>query len=156
MNRHACTNIYSMYRVNALRTPSRLRAGYPTLLQWRGRYDFSRLKTSRLLPHTSVLVIECFLTRSMLFLKCIYTHYIVIFFTCTISETLFKLITHCFCCLLRCVEFSRPLTMSMHNVARLSVLHYARSTSTSGTFFFFKNLPFKHFSLSSFFLIQRI
>ena len=38
--------IYSMYRVDALRTPSRLRAGYPTLLQWRGRYDFSRLKTS--------------------------------------------------------------------------------------------------------------
>ena len=115
-----------MYRVNALRTPSRLRAGYPTLLQWRGRYDFSRLKTSRVLPHTSVLVIECFLTCSMLFLKCIYTHYIQsFFFTCTISETLFKLITHCFCCLLRCVEFSRSLTMSMHNVARLSILHYA-------------------------------
>ena len=55
-----------MYRVNALRTPSRLRAGYPTLLQWRGRYDFSRLKTSRVLPHTSMLVIECFLTRSEL------------------------------------------------------------------------------------------
>ena len=35
-------------------------------------------------------------------------------FTCTISETLFKLISHCFCCLLRCVEFSRSLTMSMH------------------------------------------
>ena len=44
----------------------------------------------------------------------IYTLYTVIFFTCTISETLFKLITHCFCCLLRCVEFSRSLTMSMH------------------------------------------
>ena len=115
MNRHACTIIYSMYRVNALRTPSRLRAGYPTLLQWRGRYDFSRLKTSRVLLHTSVLVIECFLTRSMLFLKYIYTHYIQsFFFTCTISETLFKLITHFFCCLLRCVEFSRSLTMSMH------------------------------------------
>ena len=81
MNRHACKIIYSMYRVNALRTPSRLRAGYPTLLQWRGRYDFSRLKTSRVLPHTSVLVIECFLTRSMLFLKCIYTHYIQSFFS---------------------------------------------------------------------------
>ena len=25
-----------MYRVDALRTPIRLRAGYPTLLQWRG------------------------------------------------------------------------------------------------------------------------
>ena len=90
-----------------------------------GGYDFSRLKTSRVLPHTSVLVIECFLTRSMLFLKCIYTHYIQSFFTCTISETICKLITHCFCCLLRCVVFSRSLTMSMHNVARLSVLHYA-------------------------------
>ena len=32
MNRPACTIFYSMYRVNALRTPSRLRAGYPTLL----------------------------------------------------------------------------------------------------------------------------
>ena len=125
MNRHACANIYSMYRVNALRTPSRLRAGYPTILHRRGGYDFSRLKTSRVLPHTSVLVIECFLTRSMLFLKCIYTHYIQSFFTCTISETICKLITHCFCCLLRCVVFSRSLTMSMHNVARLSVLHYA-------------------------------
>ena len=51
-DRHTCTIIYSMYRVNALRTPSRLRADYPTLLQWRGRYDFSRLKTSRVLPHT--------------------------------------------------------------------------------------------------------
>ena len=45
-----------------------------------GGYDFSRLKTSRVLPHTSVLVIECFLARSMLFLKCIYTLYTVIFF----------------------------------------------------------------------------
>ena len=124
MNRHACTNIYSMYRVNALRTPSRLRAGYPTLLQWRGRYDFSRFKTSRVLPHTSVLVIECFLTRSMLFLKCIYTHYIQSFFSPAQYQKRY-LITDCFCCLLRCVEFSRSLTMSMHNVARLSVLHYA-------------------------------
>ena len=93
MNRHICTIIYSMYRVDALHTPSSLRAGYLTLLQWRGRGDFSRLKTSRLLPHTSVLVIECFLTRSMLFLKCIYSLYAlftVIFFTCTISETLFE------------------------------------------------------------------
>ena len=115
MNRHACTIIYSMYRVNALRTPSRLRAGYPTLLQWRGRYDFSRLKTSRVLPHTSVLVIECFLTRSMLFLKCIYTHYIQSFFSpAQYQKRYLKLITHCFCCLLRCFEFSRSLTMSMH------------------------------------------
>ena len=30
-----------------------------------------------MLPHTSVLIIECFLTRSMLFLKCIYTLYTV-------------------------------------------------------------------------------
>ena len=29
-----------------LRTSSMLRAGYPTLLAWRGRYDLSRLKTS--------------------------------------------------------------------------------------------------------------
>ena len=55
---------------------------YQTLLQWRRRYDFFRFKTSRLLPHKSVLVIECFLTRSMLFLKCIY------------SFTLFTVIFH--------------------------------------------------------------
>ena len=121
MNRH--TSIYSMYRVDALRIPSRLRAGYPTLLQWRGRYDFPRLKTSRLLPHTSVLVIGCFLTRSMLFLKCIYTLFTVIFSPTQYHQRCLKLITHCFCCLLRCVEFSRSLTMSMH-VSRLSVLHY--------------------------------
>ena len=44
-----------------------------------GGYDFLRLKTSRVLPYTSVLVIESFLTRSMLFLKCINTLYTVIF-----------------------------------------------------------------------------
>ena len=44
-----------------------------------GGYDFPRLKTSRVLPYTSVLVIESFLTRSMLFLKCINTLYTVIF-----------------------------------------------------------------------------
>ena len=52
MNRH--TIIYSMYRVDALRRASRQRAGYPTQLQWRGRYDVSRLKTSPWLPHVRV------------------------------------------------------------------------------------------------------
>ena len=47
---------------------------------------------------------------SKMHIHIIYSH----FFTCTLSETLFKLITHCLCCLLRCVEFSRSLTMSMH------------------------------------------
>ena len=47
---------------------------------------------------------------SKMHIHIIYSHY----FTCTISETLSKLITHCFCCLLRCVEFSRSLTMSIH------------------------------------------
>ena len=89
MIRHTCIIIYSMYRVDARRTSSRLQAGYPTLLQWRRRYDFSRFKTSRLLPHKSVLVIECFLTCSMLFLKCLCTLF-KSFFTCTISETLFE------------------------------------------------------------------
>ena len=46
---------------------------------------------------------------SKMHIHIIYSH----FFACTISDTLFKLITHCFCCLLRCVEFSRSLTMSM-------------------------------------------
>ena len=56
--------IYSMYRVDALRTPSRLRVGYLTLFQWRGRYDFPGSRPGNDY-HTSVLVIECFLTRSM-------------------------------------------------------------------------------------------
>ena len=67
MNRHASTIIYSMYRVDALRTPSRLRAGYPTLLQWRGRYGFSRLKTIRVLPHTSVTGPLCQFERTNTF-----------------------------------------------------------------------------------------
>ena len=38
--------------------------------------------------HTSMLVIECFLTRSMLFLKLICIHIIYThLFTCTVSET---------------------------------------------------------------------
>ena len=44
-----------------------------------GGYDFPMLKTSRVLTYTSVLVIESFLTRSMLFLECINTLYTVIF-----------------------------------------------------------------------------
>ena len=46
---------------------------------------------------------------SKMHIHIMYSH----FFTCTISETLFKLITHCFCSLLRCVDFSRSLTMSI-------------------------------------------
>ena len=60
MNRYII--IYSMYRVDALRTPRRLRAGYPALLQWRGRHDFPGSRPVHDY-HTPVLVIECFLTR---------------------------------------------------------------------------------------------
>ena len=112
-----------MHRADALRTPSRLRTGYPTLLQWRGRYDFSRLRTSRLLPHTSMLVIECFLTRSMLFRKCIYTLFTVLFFTCTISESLFEVNHSFFHVSSDMLNFHCPFTMSMH-VARLNILYY--------------------------------
>ena len=119
MNRHACTIIYSMYRIYALRTPSRLRAGYPTLLQWSGRYDFSRLKTSRVLPHTSVLVIECFLTRSMLFLKCIYTLYTVIFSPVQYQKLIVFVVSS------DVLNFYGHLQCPCINVARHSVLHYA-------------------------------
>ena len=51
-----------------LRTPSMLRAGYPVLLTWRGRYDLSRLKTSRWLPHVVF-------TRSMLIKMYVYAIY---------------------------------------------------------------------------------
>ena len=61
--------IYSMYRDDALR---RLRAGYPALLQWRGGTIFPGSRPAHDY-HTAVLAIECFLTRSMLFLKLIYT-----------------------------------------------------------------------------------
>ena len=115
-----------MYRVNALRTPSRLRAGYPTLLQWRGRYDFFRLKTSRVLPHTSVLVIECFLTRSMLFLKCIYTHYIQSFFSpAQYQKRYLSLSLIVFVVSSDVLNFHGHLQCPCINVARLSVLHYA-------------------------------
>ena len=96
MNRHTCTIIYSLYSVNVLRTPNRLRADYQTLLQWRGRYDFSRLKTNQLIPCTYKLVMECFLTRSMLFLKCICTLFTVILSSAQYQKRYFKLITHCF------------------------------------------------------------
>ena len=43
---------YSMYRVDGLPKPSKLRAGYPTLIQRRGGGgDLSRLKTSPWLPN---------------------------------------------------------------------------------------------------------
>ena len=56
------------------------------------------------------VVSHSFHVVSKMYKHIIYSH----FFTCTISETLFQLITHCFCCLISCVEFSRSLTMSMH------------------------------------------
>ena len=122
MNRH--TIIYSMYRVDALRTSSRLRAGYPTLLQWRGRYDFSRLKTSPWLPH--VRVGNRVFSHSIDVVFKMYMHIIYsYFFTCTISETLYnKLITQLlfFLALLRFVEFCHTQCPCI-NGARLSVLH---------------------------------
>ena len=56
-------------------TPSMLRAGYPTLLTWRGRYNLTRLKTSRWLPHVVLIVTECLLTRSMLIKMYVYAIY---------------------------------------------------------------------------------
>ena len=111
MNRHACTIIYSMYRVNALRTPSRLRAGPPV----EGEVRFFQAQDQPSVT-THVRVGNRVFSHSLDVVSKmhIYTLYTVIFFTCTIPETLFKLITHCFCSLLRCVEFSRSLTMSMH------------------------------------------
>ena len=49
-----------------LRTSSMLRAGYPTLLAWRGRYELSRLKTSRCFQCSPRMITECLFTRSML------------------------------------------------------------------------------------------
>ena len=118
MNRHACTIIYSIYRVNALRTPSRLRAGYSNLLQWRGMYDFSRIKTSRVLPRVFSHSLD---VVSKMHIHIIYCHY----FTCTISETLFKLITHCFVVSSDVLNFHGHSQCPYINVARLSVLHYA-------------------------------
>ena len=114
-----------MYRVYALRTPSRLRAGYLTLLQQRGRYDCSRLKTSRVLPHTSVLVIECFLTRSMLFLKCIYTLYTVVFSPAQYQKLCLSLSLIVFVVSSDVLNFHGHSQCPCINVARLSVLHYA-------------------------------
>ena len=135
MNRHAYTIIYSMYRVDALRTPIRLRAGYPTLLQWRGggTIFFQAQDQSSVTIHVRVgnrVVSHSLDVVSKMYKHIIYSH----FFTCTISETLFKLITHCFCCLIRCVELSRSLTMSMPDSAsfimiELHMLMYQASHS---------------------------
>ena len=123
MNRH--TIIYSMYRVDALRTPSRLRAGYPTLLQWRGSYDFYQAQDQPHGYHTSVLVIECFLSRSMLFLKCINILFTVIFCSHAQYQKRYnRLITPLvfFLAHLRFVEFCHTQCPCI-NGARLSDLH---------------------------------
>ena len=46
------------------------------------------------------------------------------FFTCTVSETLFKLITHCFVVSSDVLNFHGHSQCPCINVARLSVLHY--------------------------------
>ena len=44
--------VYVIYRRFRIGTILSIRKhGYPTLLTWRGRYDLTRLKTSRWLPH---------------------------------------------------------------------------------------------------------
>ena len=124
MNRHTCTIIYSMYRVDALHTSSRLRAGYPTLLQWRGGgVRFFQVQDQPIVT-TQVRVGNRVFSNSLdvvskMYVLIIYSH----FSPAQYQKRCLKLITHCFCCLLRCVEFSLSLTMSMR-VARLSVLHY--------------------------------
>ena len=118
MNRHACTIIYSMYRVNALRTPSRLRAGYPTLLQWRGGVRFFQAQDqpsvtthvrvgNRVFSHSLDVV-------SKMHIHIIYSHY----FTCTISVIVFVVSSDV-------LNFHGHSQCSYINVARLSVLHYA-------------------------------
>ena len=50
-----------------LRTPSMLRAGYPTLLTWRGRVWFDQAQDQQVITTRSPrIVTECLLTRSML------------------------------------------------------------------------------------------
>ena len=92
MNRHTCTIIYSMDRVDALRTPSRLRVGYPTLLQERGRYDLSRLKAQdQPIATTHFRVGNRVFSHSLDVVSNMYIHIIYSqLFTCTISKTLFE------------------------------------------------------------------
>ena len=55
-----------------------LRAGYPTLLTWRGRYDLSRLKQQVFITRSPRIVTECLLTRSMLikmYVQAIYSRF---------------------------------------------------------------------------------
>ena len=96
MNRQTCTVIYSMYSVDALRTPSRLRAGYPTLLQWRGVRFFQAQDQpivtthgrvgNRVFSH-SLDIVSKNEPQSV-------THYIVIFSPAQYQKRYFKLITH--------------------------------------------------------------
>ena len=119
MNRH--TIIYSRYRTNALRTPSRLRAGYlPRLSQWMGRYDFSRLKTSPWLPHVGVG--NRVISHSLDVFLNAYTYYLQSFFSHAQYQKRYKLINPLlfFLALIRFVEFCHTRCLCI-NVARLSV-----------------------------------
>ena len=60
------TSINYLQYVQSLCTPTMLRAGHPTLLTWRRRYDLTRLKTSKITTRSPRLVTECLVTRSML------------------------------------------------------------------------------------------
>ena len=50
--------------LSLVRVPSMLRAGYPTLLAWRWRYDLSRLKTSRVTASSPRMVTAWVFTHS--------------------------------------------------------------------------------------------
>ena len=124
MNRHACTIIYNMYRVDALRTPSRLRAGFPILLQWRGRYDFFQAQDQPSVT-THVRVGNRVFSHSLDIVSKMYTLY-----TCTVillpaqyQKRYLSLSLIVFVVSSDVLNFHGHSQCPCINVARLSVLH---------------------------------
>ena len=79
--------IYSMYKAGEV---SVLRAGYPTILAWRGRYDLSRPMTSRCYTRCPRMVTEYLLTLSMLMkmYKFTISGYVPVYVHCIYSQSI--------------------------------------------------------------------
>ena len=61
-----------------LRTPSRLRTGYPALHYWRGEVRLVQAQDQQVTTRSPRIVTECSLTHTML-IKIVYTSYIHVF-----------------------------------------------------------------------------
>ena len=128
MNRHACTIIYSMYRLTELMLSVHRadceRATQPYSSGGGGVRFFQAQDQPSVTTH--VRLGNPVFSHSLDVVSKMYIHIIYsFFFTCsTVSETLFKLITHCFVVSSNVLNFHGHSQCPCINVARLSVLHY--------------------------------